>query len=62
MVDDSIVFPFNKDYKSYEKQMGEFKALRTEVELLRSILMEDGRRDLINKAEKAMFKRYKALA
>ncbi len=61
MIDDSIVFPFNKDYKSFERQQGEFKALRTEVELLRSILMEDGRRDLISKAEKAMFKRLRPI-
>lgn len=60
MVFESIVFPFSKDYKSFERAVGEFKALRSEVELLRSILMEDGRRDLINKAEKDMYKRVKA--
>lgn len=60
MEDDSIVFPLGRDYKMLEKEIGEIPALKAEVELLRSILMEDGRRDLISKAEKAMFKRMKS--
>jgi hypothetical protein len=60
MVFQAIVFPFDKDYKTFERQVGEAAALRAEVELLRSVLMEDGRRDLIKAAEKAMYKRYTA--
>jgi hypothetical protein len=57
---DTIVFPFNKDYKSFEKQIGEFKALRAEVELLRSAIMEVdiNRRNTISAMEKLMYKRH----
>ncbi len=55
---EAIVFQLDKDYKAFEKAVGETAALRAEVELLRSILMEDGKRDLIKKAEKDMYKRY----
>jgi hypothetical protein len=54
---ESIVFPLDKDFKNFERQVGEQTALRAEVELLRSILMEDGKRDLIKAGEKAMYKR-----
>jgi hypothetical protein len=54
---ESIVFPLDKDFKNFERQIGEQTALRAEVELLRSILMEDGKRDLIKAGEKAMYKR-----
>jgi len=60
MAFESIVFPFDKEYKLFEKQVGETAALRAEVEMLRSVLMEDGKRDVIKKAEKEMFKRYLA--
>lgn len=59
MAIDSIVFPFDKDYKSFERQVGELQALRAEVELLRTILMEDGKRDVIKDAEKKMYKHHK---
>ncbi len=60
MTRESIVFPFDKDYKSFEREVGEAAALRAEVELLRSILMEDGKRDIVKKGEKDMYKRYLA--
>ncbi len=55
---DSMVFTLGKDYKAFEKQVGEFNALRAEVELLRTLLMEDGKRDIIKQAEKQMYKRH----
>ena len=57
MIDTTIVFPFDKAYKSFEREVGEAAALKAEVELLRSILMEDGKRDLIKTAERHMYKR-----
>jgi len=54
----SMVFPFDKDYKTFEREVGETAALKMEVELLRSVLMEDGKRDVIKAAEKAMYKRH----
>jgi hypothetical protein len=54
----SMVFPFDKDYKTFEREVGETAALKMEVELLRSVLMEDGKRDVIKKAEKEMYKRH----
>ncbi len=62
MAFESIVFPFDKDFKSFERKVGETMALRAEVELLRSVLMEDGKRDVIKKAEKEMYKRHADLA
>lgn len=56
----SMVFPFDKDYKTFERVVGETVALKMEVELLRSVLMEDGKRDIIKKAEKEMYKRHAA--
>lgn len=56
----TMVFPFDKDYKTFEREVGEAAALKFEVELLRSVLMEDGKRDVIKKAEKEMYKRYAA--
>jgi hypothetical protein len=56
----SMVFPFDKDYKTFEREVGETAALKFEVELLRSVLMENGKRDIIKKAEKEMYKRYAA--
>lgn len=58
MIRESIVFPFDKDFKTFERAVGETAALRAEVEMIRSILMEDGKRDLIKKAEKDMYKRF----
>ena len=55
-----MVFPFDKDYKTFEREVGEAAALKFEVELLRSVLMENGKRDIIKKAEKEMYKRYAA--
>ena len=60
MVFEAMVFPFDKDYKTFERAVGETAALKAEVELLRSVLMEDGKRDVIKKAEKAMYKKYAA--
>jgi hypothetical protein len=54
----SMVFPFDKDYKTFEREVGETAALKMEVELLRSVLMENGKRDVIKAAEKAMYKRH----
>ncbi len=54
----SMVFPFDKDYRAFEKAVGEDVALKAEVELLRSVLMENGHRDLIKNAEKAMYKKF----
>ncbi len=56
-VDTTLVFPFDRDYKTLERQLGELSALKAEVELLRSVLMEDGKRDVIKAAEKALYKR-----
>jgi len=56
----TMVFPFDKDYKTFERVVGETVALKMEVELLRSVLMEDGKRDVIKQAEKEMYKRYAA--
>jgi len=58
--DSTMVFPFDKDYKTFERAVGEAAALKMEVELLRSVLMENGKRDIIKKAEKEMYKRYAA--
>ncbi len=58
MIRESIVFPLDKDFKTFERTVGETAALRAEVEMLRSVLMEDGKRDIIKKAEKDMYKRY----
>jgi|GEM_PF-1868688 DNA replication protein DnaD len=58
--DSTMVFPFDKDYKTFEREVGETMALKMEVELLRSVLMENGKRDIIKKAEKEMYKRYAA--
>jgi len=55
---ESIVFPFDREFKSFEKKVGETMALRAEVEMIRSLLMEDGKRDAIKKAEREMYKRY----
>jgi hypothetical protein len=54
---ESIVFPFDREFKSFEKKVGETAALRAEVEMIRSLLMEDGKRDAIKKAERDMYKR-----
>ncbi len=54
----SIIFPFDREFKAFEKQVGESAALRAEVELIRSLLMEDGKRDVIKKAEREMYKRH----
>ena len=54
----SLVFPFDKEFRAFEKAVGETAALRAELELLRSVLMEHGQRDDIKNAEKAMYKRY----
>jgi len=56
----TMVFPFDKDYKTFERVVGETVALKMEVELLRSVLMENGKRDIIKKAEKEMYKRHAA--
>jgi hypothetical protein len=56
----TMVFPFDKDYKTFEREVGETVALKMEVELLRSVLMEDGKRDVIKQAEKEMYKRHAA--
>jgi hypothetical protein len=58
MIRTGIVFPFDKDFKTFERVVGETAALRAEVEMIRSVLMEDGKRDLIKKAEKDMYQRY----
>ena len=55
---ESLVFPFDKDFRAFEKTVGDTAALRAEVELLRSVLMEHGKRDIIKFAEKAMYKKY----
>lgn len=55
---ESIVFPFDREFKSFEKKVGETAALRAEVEMIRSLLMEDGKRDSIKKAEREMYKRH----
>lgn len=55
---ESIVFPFDREFKSFEKKVGETAALRAEVEMIRSLLMEDGKRDDIKKAEREMYKRH----
>lgn len=55
---ESIVFPFDREFKSFEKKVGETMALRAEVEMIRSLLMEDGKRDAIKKAEREMYKRH----
>jgi hypothetical protein len=60
MVFQDMVFPFDKDYKTFEREVGETVALKMEVELLRSVLMEDGKRDVIKAAEKAMYKKHAA--
>jgi hypothetical protein len=62
MAFESMVFPFDKDYKTFEREVGESAALKFEVELLRSVLMEVSpeQRDLIKKAEKAMYKKHAA--
>jgi len=60
MIHASIVFPFDKDFKTFERAVGETAALRAEVEMIRSVLMEDGKRDIIKKAEKDMYHRYAA--
>ncbi len=59
---ESMVFPFDKDYKTFERSIGEAAALKMEVELIRSVLMEVSpeQRDLIKKAEKAMYKKHAA--
>ena len=57
---ESMVFPFDKDYKTFERAVGETVALKMEVELLRSVLMENGKRDIIKTAEKAMYKKHAA--
>lgn len=58
MIREAIVFPFDKAYKTFEREVGEAAALRAEVELLRSVLMEEGKRDVITKGEREMYKRY----
>lgn len=55
----SIVFPFDREFIAFEKKIGETAALRAEVEMIRSLLMEDGKRDAIKKAEREMYKRHK---
>lgn len=57
MAFESIVFPFDKDFKDFERAVGETIALRAEVEMIRSVLMENGQRDVIKKAERNMYKR-----
>lgn len=59
---ESMVFPFDKDYKTFERLVGADVALKMEVELIRSVLMEVSpeQRDLIKKAEKAMYKKHAA--
>lgn len=57
---ETLVFPFDKDYKNLERMLGETAALRAEVELLRSIIMEGGKRDEVKKAEKEMYRRLSA--
>lgn len=59
MVFESMVFPFDKDFNTFEREVGETIALRAEVELLRSILMEDGKRDVIKNAEKEMYRKFR---
>jgi hypothetical protein len=58
---ESIVFPFDREFKSFEKKVGETAALRAEVEMIRSLLMEDGKRDAIKKAEREMYKRHASI-
>lgn len=60
MKKEEMVFPFDKAYKDFERQVGESVALKLEVEILRSIYMELGseQRDKVKNLEAIARKKY----